>query len=312
MNSTIYSSTVSNDKELYIICSLSAGFGLISIILSMTIVIIVKHAKRRLHTVRHLLTCNTCIASMLYCIIQTINYIFLIFLPSITSDVACRWRGYFAYMSISAATYSYLVQAVSRLFFSIFARKYPWLTTFKAHYVLIFIHWLIVLIIPLPSVITKDIYFRPGSLCWVPFKYLLHMGYTAVAYYVVPVVSIIIIYIYIYRKIRRTKQSAETILNTTNDKRDLEVLRNIVILLCIYIVGGVPTLLFLFTNINILYLSGIVTFTFTVVVEKICTISLDRELRQALKSIIHSSNRVMPFENSLSLTREQNKTVRLQ
>ncbi|CAF0751766.1 unnamed protein product [Adineta steineri] len=138
------------------------------------------------------------------------------------------------------------------------------------------------------------------------------MGYTAVAYYVVPVVSIIIIYIYIYRKIRRTKQSAETILNTTNDKRDLEVLRNIVILLCIYIVGGVPTLLFLFTNINILYLSGIVTFTFTVVVEKICTISLDRELRQALSSIIHSSNRVMPFENSLSLTREQNKTVRLQ
>jgi hypothetical protein len=213
-------------------------------------------------------------------------------------------------MSISAATYSYLVQATSRLLFSVFSTKYPWVTTFKVHYILILIHWCIVIVITSPAIITTDIYFRPGLLCWVPFKDTLHMGYTLFAYYVVPIISIMIIYIYIYRRIKRTRKSAVIILTTTNDKRDLEVLRNIVILLFIYIVGGVPTLIFLLTDLDIFYLSGIVTFTFTVAVEKICTILLDRELRQVVKEILYSRNRVMPFENTMSLTRETKRTIR--
>ncbi|CAF0726675.1 unnamed protein product [Rotaria sp. Silwood1] len=219
--------------------------------------------------------CNTCIASIVYCIVQTINYIFLIFVPSETSDVACQWRGYFGYMSISAATYSYLIQAISRLFFSKFSTKYPWLITFKTHYYLILTHWIVVLIIPLSSVITKDIYFRPGLLCWVPLK------------------------------IKNGSKRAEMILNTVNDKRDLEVFRNIVILLSIYITGGIPTLIFLLFTIEISYLAGIVTFTLAVTVEKICTILLDRELRQVVWNIIFSRNRVTPFENTITLTRHR-------
>ncbi|CAF2489416.1 unnamed protein product [Rotaria sp. Silwood2] len=247
--------------------------------------------------------CNTCIASIVYCIVQTINYIFLIFVPWETSDVACQWRGYFGYMSISAATYSYLIQAISRLFFSKFSTKYPGLLTFRTHYYLILIHWIVVFIIPLSSVITKDIYFRPGLLCWVPLKYTIHVAYTAFAYYFVPVSSIIIIYIYIYRRIKNGSKRAEIILNTANDKRDLEVFRNIVILLSIYITGGIPTLLFLLFTIELCYLAGIVTFTLAVTVEKICTILLDRELRQVVWNIIFSRNRVTPFENTIIRTR---------
>lgn len=299
MDSNTTVSAISDIESYYIVCSLSAGFGLIAVIMSITIIIIIRRSKPRLHTVRHLLICNTCIASIVYCIIQTINYIILIFLPWISSDISCRWRAYLGYVSISAATYSYLVQAISRLFFSVFSTKHPWIVTFKVHYILILTHWLVIIIIPLPAIITKDIYFRPGLLCWVPMEFVLHMMYTVFAYYVIPIFSIIIIYVYIYQQLKKIKKRTELIRNTTNEKRDLEVLRNIVILLCIYISGGIPTLIFLVSSINIFYLAGIVTITFAVMIEKLCAILLDRELRLVVKNLVCSrKNRVMPFENS--------------
>ncbi|CAM2725945.1 unnamed protein product [Rotaria socialis] len=303
MNSTEENSAVSNMKKYYIVCSLSASCSLLSVMISMMIMIIVRCSKRRLHTVRHLLMCNTCIASVIYCIVQTINYIFLIFIPWETSNVLCQWRGYFGYMSISAVTYSYLMQAISRLFFSKFSTKYPWLLTFKTHYYLILIHWIIVFIIPLPSVITKDIYFRPGLLCWVPLKATIHVGYTVFACYFVPIFSIIVIYIYIYKRIKKASKRAEMVLNTTNDKRDLEVFRNIVILLAIYITGGIPTLIFIIFEIPLFYLAGIVTFTLAVSIEKICTIALDHELRQVVSNKIFKNNVVTSFDNATTRTK---------
>ncbi|CAF1218389.1 unnamed protein product [Rotaria magnacalcarata] len=303
MNSTVKNSTVSNLKDYYIVCPLSASFGLLSVMISMMIMIIVRCSKRRLHTVRHLLMCNTCIASAIYCIVQTINYIFLIFIPWETSNVLCRWRGYFGYMSISAAAYSYLIQAVSRLFFSKFSTKYPWLLTFKTHYYLILIHWSIVFIIPLPSVITKDIYFRPGLLCWVPLKSTIHVGYTVFAYYLVPIFFIMVIYIDIYRRIKKANKRAEMVLNTTNDKRDLEVFRNIVILLAIYITGGIPTVIFIIFAMHLFYLVGIVTITLSIFIEKICTIALDRELRLVVSNKIFKKNLVVAIENTITRTK---------
>ncbi len=312
MNSTTNDSTISDTLQPHIIYFLSSGFGLIAVIISMMIVIIVIYSKPRLHTVRHLLICNTCIASIIYCIVQTINYIFLVFLPWITSDVACRWRGYFSYMSISAVIYSYLVQAISRLFFSVFARKYPWITKFKAHYILILTYWIVVIVIPLPSVITKDIYFRPDDLCWVPRQHLIHVVYTMLAYYLIPIFAIIYIYIYIYKRLKKAKKDAAFISNITNDKRDLEVLRNIVTLLGIYIAGALPSLLYIVSAISFLYSAGIVTITLLVMIEKTCTILLDRELRQVVKSIISSKNQIMPFENSVTRQKDQEPVVRFQ
>ena len=296
MNSTFSTSPLTDNVSYYIVCSMSAGFGLIAIILCFVIIILIRHTKPRLHTIRHLLVCNTCVASIFYCLMQSLNYAFLIFLPWETSDIACRWRGYFAYMSISASIYSYLVQAVSRLFYSISATKYQTLITFKAHYILIGVHWTIIIILPLPSIITTDIYFRPGLLCWVPFKYTLHIIYTVCAYYLTSVVFISIIYIYIYLRVKKARKHAVTILKAIHDKRDLEVLRNIVILLGTYIAGGIPTIIFLVSGLEIFYLLGIVTFTFTVALEKIFTILLDRDLRLTVRDLIFTKNRVVPFQ----------------
>ena len=300
MNSTTDQSALSEINNYYIVCSLSSAFGLFSVIISMIIVIIIACSRLQLHTVRHLLVANTCIASIVYCTAQTTNYIILIFFPSITDDVACRWRGYFGYMSIVAATYSYLIQSISRLFFTVFSTRHPWLTTFKTHRILIGIHWLTVIIIPLPSVITNDIYFRPGLLCWVPMRSFIHVVYTLLAYYVVPVLATFGIYVYILKYIKKIKKQTQLIRHTVNEKRDLEVNRNIVILLSIYISGGIPTFLFVITSSEVLYLLGIVTFSAVVMIEKLCTIRLDRELRSVVKKMICSRNRVIPFDDSVT------------
>ena len=130
-------------KIYYVICSFSVAFAVTAVTISITILALTWKVKRRLHTVRHLLTCNTCVASIFYCCVQTIHYVFLIFLPNETSDIGCRCRGYLSYITICGVAYSFLIQGISRLFIFLFSIKYPRLTTLKTHYLMIVIQWLL-------------------------------------------------------------------------------------------------------------------------------------------------------------------------
>ncbi|CAF1491742.1 unnamed protein product [Adineta ricciae] len=234
--------------------------------------------------------CNTSLASILYCIVQCINYIYLALIPWETHDTACRWRGYFGYMAIAAVVYSYLAQAVSRFLNCIMSAKYHWAVLYKTHLILICIQWLIVLIIPLPTVLTEDIYYRPYSLCWVPIEYTLHVSYSVVAYYLIPAILIFIIYIYIYFRIKYLQLNISTTTIRGRLNRDLEILYNIIILFVIYTVGAIPTLLYLITGIHVLYEISMVALTFTVAVEKVVTLLLDHDIRSI---ILHYFRRSM-------------------
>jgi hypothetical protein len=132
----------------------------------------------------------------------------------------------------------------------------------------------------------------------------IHVTYTYVAYYIFPILSICTIYIFIYYRVKKTKNCAQMLVRTIQkDKRDLEVLRNISMLLGIYLMGGVPTLLFLVTSNRIFYLISIVMISLTVAVEKVCTILLDRELRQVIRKIAPKTTRITPFNNTHTTAR---------
>jgi hypothetical protein len=139
--------------------------------------------------------------------------------------------------SIVTVVYLCLLQATSRLFFSELSTKYPWLISLKTHLGLILVEWMIALVAPLPAIVTTDIHFPSGFLCWVPKKFMLHVVYTILVYYIIPTVLIVAIYITIYVRIRRGKNNAftqKTIVTTKRrQNRDLEVFRNIVILFLI-------------------------------------------------------------------------------
>ncbi|CAF3582083.1 unnamed protein product [Rotaria sordida] len=285
------STTMEKSEELkhhQIIIPLSIIGILISFIIACLILILVICIKR-LHTVTHLLICNTSISSIFYCIVQCVNYVFLLFIQWEIHDSSCRWRGYFGYMAVAAVLYSYLAQATSRFFISILSAKYSWIVSFKTHIILICIQWIIVLLIPLPALLTNHIYYRPFALCWVPRKFTLHVIYTVVAYYLIPAILIFAIHIYIYVCIKHPKYRVFMMTTTRQSNRDLEVLRNIMILFAIYTLGAIPTILYILTNIHILYGIGIVTVSLTVAIEKIATLILDRDIRNIIKLYFHRS-----------------------
>jgi hypothetical protein len=295
---TVDSQTIYTVEDEYIVASLSVGFSCIATITSAIMLVLIWRTKRRLHTVTHLLIGNTCIASIFYCIVTINNYIFLIFVRSEISDMSCRWRGYFTYAGISGLSYSYLIQSVSRFFICILSSKYRWLTKFKTHYILIGIQWVAVFLITSPSIITKDIPFHPKFLCWVPIEYTLHTIYTYLMYYIIPLVIIIIIYIYIYYRVRKSKKNVRTIIISINSpKYDLELLRNIIILISIYLGGGLPSLLSDLTLSKVPYLLSLIIQSLSVFLANLCTIVLNREIRQVIKSIICRTTAVTPFNN---------------
>nr|ACC43975.1 7 transmembrane receptor (rhodopsin family) D [Philodina roseola] len=284
--------------DYYIVCSLSGGFAILSIAICVMILILVGRTKPRLHTVNHLLLCNTSIASICYCIIINNNYIFLIFIPSVNSDISCRLRAYFAYISITAVVYSYVIQAISRLFFCLFTTKYRWLTSFKAHYCLIAGQWCFVFIVTSPAILTNDIVFYAQNLCWVPMDRTLHVAYTVFAYYIAPVLAIVVMYIFIYYRVRRTIQVTQMAKTIKKQKLDLELLRNILILVCTYLFGGLPFILFVITSVRKIYLINLTTISFAVFLEKLFTIILDREIRLVIRNMLRRRREIVPVENS--------------
>lgn len=262
----------------HIIIPLSMTGVLIAMLIACIILLLVLMTKR-LHTVTHLLICNASLASVFYCLVQCVNYVFLAVVRSETSDRACRWRGFFGYMSVAAVVYSYLAQAISRYFISILSARYPRTKSFRAHFLLILAQWLVVCLVPLPAVLTEDIYYRPFALCWVPKEYTLHIVYTVVAYYMTPAVLIFAIYMQIYYRVKRRRQSVVSTSGGGRANRELDVLYNIMILFAIYTVGAIPTILFLSTGISVLYDIGLISVSFTVAIEKLTALLLDRDLR---------------------------------
>lgn len=282
MNSTVINFKRSS-ANYQLIIPISLCFSLISVIISFGILFLI-YLTKRLHTIAHLLICNTCISSIFYCLIQGINYIYLIFLTSNTSDVSCRYRAYFGYMSIASVIYSYCIQALSRYLFSIFQTNHRWIITFKIHFLIIFLQWIIVLLIPLPALLTKDIYFRPTFLCWVPKEKLLHAIYTLFVYYLIPITLIIIIYINIYYRVKSIDQTKSESLKIIKQKRNLEILRNICLFIGIYTCGGIPTLIYITTGIEIFYSISIIFLSLTLTIERICIIIFDREIRIIIRN----------------------------
>jgi hypothetical protein len=283
---------LNNDIKLYFI---SALFSFSTVTISLFIVIVIWLSKPQLHTKRHLLTCNTCIASIFYCIVQVINQIFLIFLQWETSDTSCKYRAFFSYVTVSAVIYSYFIQALSRLFISFFSLSHFKLITYKAHYYIILVKWLTVFVITLPTIITDDVHYRPKKLCWVPLHCSVHVVYTYLAYYIIPTYLTFVIYVFIYYRMRRTSKLAAIRFRVTNHgKRDLEVLRNIIILLILYLFTGVPSTLFVVTARPVLYSVSIITIPLTLSLEKVATILLDRDMRQVIGKFLKKTEKVIP------------------
>ncbi|UJR19658.1 hypothetical protein I4U23_022793 [Adineta vaga] len=302
MNTTpsLNSSLDNNIEDYRLVALLSLIFVLIAIAINTFILILVWKTKPRLHTINHLLMCNTAFATIFYCATMKTNFAYVLFGQWDTSDISCLFRAYFAYSGVAGVIYSYLIQAISRFFFTVLSTKYRRLTSFKTHYILIICQWIVVFFVASPSILTNDINFVPHVFCWVPEYRTIDLAYTAFAYYILPVTLIVVIYIYIYVQIRKARVNA-TVATQNSQKRDLALLRRILIVLSIYLTGGVPAILFMLTSIRLIYMINLISPSVSMSIEKLCTVLLDREMYQVIKAKIGPVTRVTPFRTGMVL-----------
>ncbi|CAF1119865.1 unnamed protein product, partial [Adineta ricciae] len=101
-------------------------------------------------------------------------------------------------------------------------------------------------------------------------------------------------------RIRKVRANA-TAASQNSQKRELELLRRIAILLGIYLTSGIPSILFMVTSIRLIYMINLVSPSVVVCVEKICTILLDREMCQMIRAKVFRLTPVTPFATGLVL-----------
>ncbi|CAF1319696.1 unnamed protein product [Adineta ricciae] len=103
-----------------------------------------------------------------------------------------------------------------------------------------------------------------------------------------------------YRKITTIKR------NKKRRERDSEIFRNIMISFSVYFLGGVPYLIYTFTDNEFLYSLGVVSVTFAVNIEKLVIVYLDREIRNIVRNYFcQRQTRVIPVTLNAMFTVRQ-------
>ncbi|CAF1182309.1 unnamed protein product [Adineta ricciae] len=303
MNQTqVNTNVIATIEDYYLVALLSSVFGVCGIIISTYIMILIDRAKSRLRTVHRLLVNNTCFASIFYSVITMINYIVFIFAQWETSNIGCKWRAYLAYVGIAGVLHSYMIQAISCICSCVFSTTHRWLTTTKTHYCLIAVQWLIVLVITLSTLITDDVQYRPQKLCFIPIKKTLHAICAIFAYYIIPLATTIVIYVFIFCRMKKTIKINSTYQRV---KRDLEALRNIIFLIGIYITSGLPSIIYFFSPSKYLYLINLATQSLAVTLATSATLLLDREICRLIRTSLCRTTLVVPFDNAHSISKGQ-------
>ena len=296
-------------QENYVLDSyIATGGSFLSMIVSSTVCLIVvsiTYLTPDLHTPTNLLICNTCLCNLSYAMMATINSL-IFYIQSISSDWSCRIRGYLSYVCLNLVIYSYTIQAISRLFWTVFYR-HQYLLTYTCHLRLIIIQISLAFLLPLPSLITKDIVSRSFRMCTVPMKQRLHAFYLLSIIYIIPFLIVLILYAIIYRHITHATINLQR--SSHRMKRDRELARNILILLSVFLFGGFPTVIYIIASSQmnytprILLLFAILAPSISVDVERIITVILNKDIGKVLKQrwLARFTSRVQPLTDNRSV-----------
>lgn len=274
--------------DVKIACIIFIVTVIISIVLCSFIILLIVFTKN-LHSPANLLICNTCSATIFYCIMATIQ-IYCFYMESDLTDWWCRILAYLNYVFLYMITYSFVIQALSRSLY-IFLHGHRYLLYYKSHIIFIMCQIFLSFLVPLPSLITKDIVFRPSHICLIPTSKILHSFCFLVSSYFVPLFIIITMYSAIYYRVIKSSIIIQHSSHIT--KRDLELIRNILILFVIFLLAGIPRLIYTImsfktdlTTKKSLYMLPVVAASTAIVIEKICLIFINRKIRKETKRLL--------------------------
>lgn len=269
---------------------------------------------KTLHSPANLLICNTCLATILHFIIVTIK-ICLFYTGSILSEWECRILAYLAYSFLHLVCYSYVIQALSRLFVIVFHQHRQFLQ-YKFHLILILCQILISFLGALSVLITKDVVFRSYNMCYVSSTRIIHVAAFFISAFIAPFAMIIIIYTIIYCRVIRSTAFIRQ--SSRETKRDVQLMRNILIVFLVFLSAGIPTIIYMIITYTIksssrgFYMMPLLGTPFAVVIQKICLILLNQDIRKAARKLFEDLHLIRPSNQVTDLafsTTQVNKIV---
>lgn len=171
----------------------------------------------------------------------------------------CEIRTYLSYVCFGALFYSYVLQALFRLFRIVFYRK-KYLQSFATCMISIIVHWLFVFLVVLPNLLLGDFQVLPNEQnCPIAFNNIRGQILLTLNVFSNPLSILLTIYMKIIRYTRRSVAMQQQQQNS--NQRDLAVLKRIIIVFLINASIGTPTtaaiMISVVTNYHIPYLLDI-------------------------------------------------------
>ncbi|CAF1280783.1 unnamed protein product [Rotaria sordida] len=233
---------------------LFAFFYLITIIFSLlTIIIIVHHCHSQRWSIVSLLTCNSCISLLVYTISFCTQFSSLIQNTSLNSEnknkFSCKIVACLGTFGVTILSYSSMIQAISR-FFIIILYKYQILLTFRIHWIMIIISWIVSGIIAGSLLISPAAYqYEDESrVCALTRKNFLISFLSIIFIFIFPMIIITILYGIIIWHIKQHNRIDVRSTNILRAKRNITVFKNIFIFTSILGIGGTPYLISTIVN----------------------------------------------------------------
>ena len=199
-----------------IICSTGLFFG--------GLLIFVVIINKRFHTIANLLTCNSSLCTMFYLIGILIQNVYGLLDDWLYYQPACVFRAYFQMMCCPLVTFSYLIQAISRLFFTVFyARKN--LHTFRIHHFMIILNWCISIVVSCIGYLLDNhaaILVLNCRYCLVTPEAFKSSIFGIIVAFLIPYSLIIVIYTIIFIYVRQSKRRINPqSMSYTNNKTNI-------------------------------------------------------------------------------------------
>ena len=218
-------------------------FGISLLICLILFILIFLSIRPLISNVSVILLLNIYISLFLTSIMMFIIYVYNLYgdlYPSISvNDSWCQFRGYLVNVGFCALYYSCLLNSIFRLVRIVFY-KFKYLQSCAVFLNLIFLQWFISFMLILVNLFNGDYEYLPQQYrCWISFKNPRGLLIASIIIYICPSVTILLIYIYILRYVRRTNPVKPRQQKTI--ERDIIILKRIMIFIFTIILLGLPT-----------------------------------------------------------------------
>ena len=290
----------------------------ISFLIVLSVSIIIFHLTltvEKLKTFSNLLICNTCLISLFYALTTFLQIFMVVFTPLHPtykdSRLFCIVRAYLTVVSTTLLSSSFLLQAISRLFHSVFHTHRRYLLTWKFHYFLIAVQWAIGFLTPITIlIIHKHVIYRRSIFCTIDLSHTFHLYYIYSTEYLIPLLVIFLIYITIVYRLNYYSSSSKR--RHSSPSREVKLLKNILIFVAIFTFGGLPSVIYIclmapqrIISIHFFILT-LVSIPLAVAIEKVSVLWLNTPLRNAF---VKCCCCVVKKRNKKSVQMDSRKTV---